>query len=115
MRISRLSLTQFRNHAATSLTPGSGLVLLAGENGAGKTNILEAISLLSPGRGLRGAALPDMARGDGKAGFAISAECSGYDAQLPPITIGTGADATQPGRRKVRINGAEAAAASLKE
>ena len=43
MAVSRLVLTDFRNHADAVLTPGTGFVVLAGENGAGKTNILEAL------------------------------------------------------------------------
>lgn len=67
MAIARLALTDFRNHADALIapdiaTPTGTMVVLTGENGAGKTNILEAISLLAPGRGLRGAALVDMAR-----------------------------------------------------
>ena len=54
-RITRLTLTDYRNYAALRLDPHAGLIALAGANGAGKTNILEAISLLTPGRGLRGA------------------------------------------------------------
>src|SRR3546814_15019553 len=53
MTLIRLSLTDFRNHAGVDLGAGPGLVALHGDNGAGKTNILEAISLLPPGRGLR--------------------------------------------------------------
>ena len=60
MTLTRLSLTDFRNHAAAELVAGPGLVALHGDNGAGKTNILEAISLLAPGRGLRRAALSEM-------------------------------------------------------
>ena len=55
MAVTRLSLTNFRSYADALIAPGPGLVVLTGENGAGKTNILEAVSLLSPGRGLRGA------------------------------------------------------------
>ena len=55
--ISRLALTDFRNHADALLETGEGFVLLSGPNGAGKTNILEAVSLLAPGRGLRRAPL----------------------------------------------------------
>ena len=62
MPVSRLSLTDFRSYASALIEPGPGFVLLSGENGAGKTNLLEAVSLLSPGRGLRGAALSEMAR-----------------------------------------------------
>ena len=57
MPVSRLSLTDFRSYPSAQIEPGPGFVLLSGENGAGKTNLLEAVSLLTPGRGLRGAAL----------------------------------------------------------
>jgi len=72
--VSRLSLTDFRSYASALIEPGPGFVLLSGENGAGKTNLLEAVSLLSPGRGLRGAALSDMARIGGSGGFATAAK-----------------------------------------
>ncbi len=62
MALARLVLTDFRNHRDALLEPGPGLVALTGENGAGKTNVLEGVSLLSPGRGLRGATLSEMAR-----------------------------------------------------
>ncbi len=71
--LSRLVLTDFRNHADLTLTPGPGFVVLTGENGAGKTNILEAVSLLAPGRGLRRAALGEMARQGGAGGFGVAA------------------------------------------
>ena len=64
--LSRLVLTDFRNHAEAVLHPGRGFVVLTGDNGAGKTNVLEAVSLLAPGRGLRRAALSDMARQGGR-------------------------------------------------
>ena len=71
--LSRLVLTDFRNHADLTLAPGAGFVVLTGENGAGKTNILEAVSLLAPGRGLRRAALGEMARQGGAGGFGVAA------------------------------------------
>ncbi len=71
--LSRLVLTDFRNHADLTLTPGPGFVVLTGENGTGKTNILEAVSLLAPGRGLRRAALGEMARQGGAGGFGVAA------------------------------------------
>ena len=55
--LTRLVLTDFRNHADLAIAPGPGFVVLTGENGAGKTNVLEAVSLLAPGRGLRRASL----------------------------------------------------------
>jgi len=114
MTLARLSLTDFRNHAGADMAAGPGLVALHGDNGAGKTNILEAISLLAPGRGLRRAALSDMVRDGATGGFAIFAELLA-GADLQPVALGTGIEPAHPGRRIVRINGASAAAASLGE
>lgn len=108
MMLTRLTLTDFRNHAALTLAPGPGFVCLHGENGAGKTNILEAVSMLAPGRGLRGAALSEMARGEGPGGWSVAAE-------LGETRIGTGTLATAPDRRQVRVNGAAASVNSLAE
>ncbi|WNO54164.1 DNA replication/repair protein RecF [Stakelama saccharophila] len=109
MAITRLSLTDFRNHADAVLTPGPGFVVLTGENGAGKTNILEAVSLLAPGRGLRRAPLSAMSRQGGAGGFGVAARLAG------DVAIGTGTRADAPERRLVRINDAAAPAASLSE
>lgn len=106
--VTRLSVTDFRSYADALIEPGAGFVLLYGENGAGKTNLLEAVSLLSPGRGIRGAALSEMARQGGSGGFAVAA-------RLQDIDIGVGTLASAPDRREVRINGAPAAANSLAE
>lgn len=113
MSLARLSLTDFRNHAALRLDPGPGLVILTGENGAGKTNILEAVSLLAPGRGLRGAALRDMARSDGPGGFGAAGELAAHASPSGGTTLGTGTLVAAPDRRQVRINGAAAAANDL--
>lgn len=83
-------------------------MLLFGENGAGKTNLLEAVSMLAPGRGLRGAALSDMARQGSSGGWAVAAK-------LGDVDIGTGTLASAPERRQVRINGASASVNSLSE
>lgn len=108
--LSRLALTDFRNHAALLLTPGPSFVLLTGENGAGKTNVLEAVSLLAPGRGLRRAPLADMARQGGPGGFGVAAMLGGEDVELA-----TGALATAPDRRLTRVQGAAATANALTE
>lgn len=71
--LTRLTLTDFRNYATLRLDPGAGLVALTGLNGAGKTNLVEAISLLAAGRGLRGALFEDLARQGGNRGWAIAA------------------------------------------
>lgn len=106
--VSRLTLTDFRSYASATIEAGAGFVLLTGENGAGKTNVLEAVSLLTPGRGLRGAALGEMARQSGSGGFAVAAK-------LGEVTIGTGTQPDARERRLVRINGAPAAVNSLGE
>ncbi len=108
MPVTRLTLTDFRSYGAASIAPGPGFVLLTGDNGAGKTNLLEAVSLLAPGRGLRGAALSEMARQDGRGGFAVAS-------RLGETDIGTGTQPSAPERRQVRINGAPAAVNSLGE
>ncbi|MEH3035843.1 MAG: DNA replication/repair protein RecF [Sphingomonas adhaesiva] len=107
--LSRLVLTDFRNHDALALTPGAGFVVLTGANGAGKTNVLEAVSLLAPGRGLRRAALSQIARGDGPGGFGVAATLA------DGVELATGTLASAPERRVVRVNGAAANAAALAE
>src|SRR5206468_7282648 len=112
--VSRLTLTDFRSYASAQIEPGPGFVLLYGENGAGKTNVLEAVSLLTPGRGLRGAALSEMARTGGSGAFAVAAQLS-PSAEGQGITIGTGTQSAAPERRQVRINGAPASVNRLSE
>src|SRR3990170_2949901 len=71
--VERLSLTNFRNYASLLLEPGPGPAVLVGANGSGKTNILEAVSLLAPGQGLRRAPFPELARLGGDGGWAGAA------------------------------------------
>lgn len=113
MYVARLTLGHFRNHQALRLDAVPGLMVLVGANGVGKTNILEALSLLTPGRGLRGAAGTEMI-GDGSDGLAVVAEIADA-ANLAPVTLGTAIRADAPGRRQVRINGADAPANRLSE
>ncbi len=117
MALDRITLTRFRNHEASRLDGSGKLNLLVGENGAGKTNVLEALSLLAPGRGLRRAPLAEMAE-DGTGGFAVSAalDCGVLrQAQDERVMIGTGTSADRPGRRLVQVNGAETSAVALGE
>ena len=107
--VTRLSLTDFRNHRDALIEARPGFVLLSGPNGAGKTNVLEALSLLTPGRGLRQVPIADMARSDGPGGFAVAARLNDQ------TEIGTGTSSAAPERRQVRINGAPAAVNSLGE
>ena len=105
--VSRLYLTNFRSYGRVELAPDGRLIVLSGANGGGKTNLLEALSMLVPGRGLRGARLSDLDRraaGDGNsAAWAVAAR---LEAPLGRIELGTGR-APEPGRerRVVRIDG----------
>ena len=110
MALDRILLTDFRNHRSTRIEGTARFNLLIGENGAGKTNVLEALSLLAPGRGLRRAALADIPADDGAGGCAVSAAL-GPDA----VQLGTGVRPEQPGKRVVQVNGADSPAVGLGE
>ncbi|MDP2121252.1 MAG: DNA replication/repair protein RecF [Hoeflea sp.] len=108
VHIERLKLAGFRNYAGLSLELDQRHVVLAGDNGAGKTNLMEALSLLTPGRGFRRAAYGEMIKaGSAPAtGFSVFASLEGM---AGPVDIGTGVDGgEETGARRVRINGAPA-------
>ena len=111
LQLTSLTLTGFRNHAATRVEPSSGLIALCGHNGAGKTNVLEAISLLMPGRGLRGAPYEDLIQaGRAQAAWAVSAtvENDGLETRLGTAwqLREPAADPAMPASaREVRIDG----------
>lgn len=106
VHLTRLKLADFRNYAALDLELSPGPVVLTGENGAGKTNILEAISFLTPGRGLRRATHEEILRAGARDGFAVHAAVEG-PAGFCEIGTGTMGATAESGRR-VRINGAPA-------
>ncbi|MGB7260345.1 MAG: DNA replication/repair protein RecF [Pseudolabrys sp.] len=88
--IRRLTLTNFRSyHAAQIELAGAGPIVLTGANGAGKTNLIEAISFLAPGRGLRRATLEEVAFTEGDGAWAVAVEIEGM---LGLATLGTGID-----------------------
>ena len=100
--ISSLRLSQFRNLAALELASGLGMVVITGPNGSGKTNILEALSLLGAGRGLRGATLAQLTRQGAQSGWAVAAEVArGGDM----FRLGTGQLPGQPDKRQHRLEG----------
>jgi DNA replication and repair protein RecF len=101
--LSRIRLTAFRNYASAALDIDERHVVLTGSNGSGKTNLLEAISVLSPGRGLRGASFDTLQGYGTDLPWAVAAT---IETELGPTDIGTGALAD--GGRRVRINGANA-------
>jgi DNA replication and repair protein RecF len=96
----RLSLNNFRSYRAAQVELArSGPVVLTGANGAGKTNLIEAISLLAPGRGLRRATLDELAFAEGDGSWAVNAEIEGM---LGLATLGTGIDPPQTEQAPVR-------------
>src|SRR6202034_3297717 len=103
--VRRLTLNNFRNYHAASLAVDAATVALVGANGAGKTNLIEAISLLAPGRGLRRATLDEVAFSEGDGAWAVAADIEGA---LGLATLGTGIEAptadAAPGQRKCRID-----------
>ena len=109
--LTRLSLTDFRNYGSLMLPLDGRHVCLYGSNGAGKTNLLEAVSQLGPGRGLRSATLPQMVRTDASGGWTIAAILNGEQ------RIGVGMETTGRGgaKRTVRIDGEAGAASNLAE
>jgi DNA replication and repair protein RecF len=103
-----LHLAQFRSYPAARLVLDARPVAVVGANGAGKTNLLEAVSLLSPGRGLRRAAAEDLAF-RGAAAWRVSAEVERPGGRREIVTEAQGAG------RRVEIDGKAAAQAALGE
>jgi len=104
--IQSLTLTDFRSYAAATLSIAAGTVVLHGPNGAGKTNLLEALSLFTPGKGLRGASAPEMGRREpgettGRA-WAVAAVLTDGEGEAK---LGTGVQSPGAARRIVRIDG----------
>jgi len=113
--IERLKLNNFRNYATASIGLSPGLVVLSGENGAGKTNLLEAVSLLTPGRGFRRASYAEMTGRDHASGFAIHATLGGDEGDCEIGTGASGGNGDGEAGRKVRINGATVSMDELME
>ncbi len=99
--VRRLVLSDFRNYPALDLMVDAPMVALVGENGAGKTNILEALSLFSPGRGLRRADFGDVIRQGAERGFAVSME---IESGLGLVQLGAGFEPGAEGGRRCRID-----------
>ena len=103
MRLIRLTLTDFRSYATLTWQPQARISVLAGPNGTGKTNLLEAVSLLAPGRGLRGARVADLAR-HGTTAWAVAGR---FRSETAATDIGTGTPPDGPPDRRVfRLDGA---------
>jgi DNA replication and repair protein RecF len=105
--IRSLALTDFRSYTSARLDLEAGPVVLHGPNGAGKTNVLEALSLFTPGKGLRGATAQEMGRREpgeasGRA-WAVALTLGDQDGDV--IRLGTGVQTAGASRRLVRIEG----------
>ena len=102
LSISSLSLSHFRNYHDARIEISSKPVVITGSNGSGKTTILEAVSLLAPGRGLRRAKLSDIGNVRSQQPWAVAAKAAGQHGE---VQIGTGLDPEQEDRRIVKIDG----------
>src|SRR5271168_2566560 len=87
MRLTRLILSDFRSYQSLTWHPLARISVLVGPNGTGKTNLLEAVSLLTPGRGLRGARMADLARHGAPGGWAVAGRFTTTEGETD---IGTG-------------------------
>ncbi|MCI5044759.1 MAG: DNA replication/repair protein RecF [Aquisalinus sp.] len=103
--IRRITLTDFRSYERLDLSLSGKPVVLSGANGSGKTNLLEALSMLSAGRGMRRARLGEIARQQGTGGWTVTAILSDG---LDENRLGVGVEAGAPEKRVVRIDGSTA-------
>jgi DNA replication and repair protein RecF len=104
--VERLALTNFRSYATANITTDAGPQVIVGANGSGKTNLLEALSLLSPGQGLRRVPFGDLARSGGDGSFAVSVRAhtlAGAADIGTGLTLGSGS--SERAGRLVRIDG----------
>ena len=106
--VRRFAVSGFRSYASAELRVDERPVVLVGANGAGKTNLLEALSFLAPGRGLRNARLEDVVRRDAQPGSRTWAVAAQIETPDGPVDVGTGMQAEDDRRRVVRIEGCPA-------
>ncbi|MFW5655900.1 MAG: AAA family ATPase, partial [Roseicyclus sp.] len=106
--VAHLALSHFRSHRRTRLDLDGRPVALFGPNGTGKTNLIEAVSLLSPGRGLRRATAEEIVRRPEAIGWKIRADLAG-----PDLGHEVEIEAEPDAPRQVRIDGKPAAQLAL--
>jgi DNA replication and repair protein RecF len=100
VRVTRLSLRNFRSYEAAEVRLGRGITVVTGPNGAGKTNLLEALYFACTGRSCRTANEREVVRfGAGVARLELDAEAAG---EAHRITVGF-----EPGEAKrLHVDGA---------
>jgi DNA replication and repair protein RecF len=114
VRLTRLALQDFRNHGQTVLPLDGRHVCLYGANGAGKTNLLEAVSMLGQGKGLRSANLPEMVKQGGPSRWAISADLRDGEVDRK-ISLALDVDEQGRSRRTARLDGVAATQSDIAE
>ncbi|MCE2573933.1 DNA replication/repair protein RecF [Komagataeibacter sp. FNDCR2] len=103
--ITRLVLTDFRNYQHLSWRPEQPVTVITGPNGSGKTNLLEAVSMLVPGRGLRGARMDELPR-HGTTLWGVAAQVAGMGGdEALSVKLATGANPVRPERRVFHVDG----------
>lgn len=114
--VQSLQLHYFRNYTSLTLQTSSEPVVLTGLNGAGKTNILEALSFLSPGRGLRKDKLANVSTFGATEGWVVN---TGFQSNGERNVIGTGLERLATGqlseKRVIRINQQSVAQSDLSQ
>ncbi|WOI53920.1 DNA replication/repair protein RecF [Parvularcula sp. LCG005] len=111
-RIRRITLQDFRSYRQLDLVLDGRSVALSGANGSGKTNLLEALSMVSPGRGLRRAALGDMQRQGTQGGWGVGVQLMG-EADFEPTPLSVMATPPAPFRKVARVDGSSAPSAGV--
>ena len=105
VNISKLNLTDFRNHSFTSIITDKKFIALVGKNGSGKTNIIEAISMFASGKGLRSAQLSEQSNINGNGGWSVFMEEKSSNG-ITKLGTGIGSSQIIDGKaRQCRIDG----------
>ena len=108
LRLLRLHLTDFRSYPTLTWRPARRVAVVTGPNGSGKTNLLEAVSLLVPGRGLRGARISELRRLEpaqptSRAAWGVAGRVA-CGTEERDLATGSSPDGT-PDRRVFRLDG----------
>ena len=106
--LSSLKISHFRTHKLSVINPSQKPIVIFGLNGAGKTNILEAISMLAPGRGFRRAKFSELSRRPDLLGWQVSADFQIFGSTYEVCTFWD-----QTSTRKVTIDGKSATQSEL--